>query len=83
MTVDGEAINLNEYCAWIADTRYEDSFASYQKNSSQQNDKPFSSRTLVIQLTNFYCDRNRMNECFIKSSKEEFEQLKGLKGKLD
>ena len=27
LTNDGKAINLNEYCAWIADTRYKESYS--------------------------------------------------------
>ena len=30
MTNQGEVINLNEYCAWIADTRYESSFPKWR-----------------------------------------------------
>ena len=30
LTNQGEVINLNEYCAWIADTRYESSFPKWR-----------------------------------------------------
>ena len=83
LTIDGEAINLNEYCAWIADTRYENAFSEWTKDPTAKRKDPFSSKTHVIQLTNYDSKQNDMLQCFVKSGKEEFLKLEGLDGKLD
>ena len=64
MTKQGEAINLNEYAAWIADTRETRAYKAYaneiMSNSQSKgitmtaDDVPFKSRTHVIVASDFY-----------------------------
>ena len=45
---DGRAINLNEYCTWIADTRYKERFT--ELSEEKQKESLFSSKTFVVQM---------------------------------
>ena len=36
LTDSGEVINLNEYCTWVADTRYEHSFEVWQSKLNEK-----------------------------------------------
>ena len=63
LTKHGEAINLNEYAAWIADTRDSEAYKAYaahlmsipQSNGEfvKPEDVPFKSRTHVICASDF------------------------------
>ena len=45
---DGKAVCLNEYCTWIADTRYEERYT--ELSEEKQNESLFSSKTFVVQM---------------------------------
>ena len=45
---DGRAVCLNEYCTWIADTRYEERFT--ELSEEEQKESLFSSKTFVVQM---------------------------------
>ena len=45
---DGSAVCLNEYCTWIADTRYEERFT--ELSEEKQKESLFSSKTFVVQM---------------------------------
>ena len=45
---DGRAVCLNEYCTWIADTRYEERFTDLSEE--EQKKDLFSSKTFVVQM---------------------------------
>ena len=45
---DGRAVCLNEYCTWIADTRYEERFTDLSKEEQEKD--LFTSKTFVVQM---------------------------------
>ena len=45
---DGRPISLNEYCTWIADTRYEERFTDLSEE--EQKKDLFTSKTFVVQM---------------------------------
>ena len=93
LTKEGDALNLNEYAAWIADTRDTKAYEEYEKDVMNQPraegkaplteaDVPFRSRTHVLCASDFQGKPGLFFNQHIKSNLAEFEKLEGLEGQL-
>lgn len=93
LTEEGEALNLNEYAAWIADTRntkvYQD-YKAWQMSPLEEGGQnlaeaavPFKSRTHVIIASDFQGKPGLLMDQHLKSTKEDFEKLELLDGQAN
>ena len=74
---DGRAICLNEYCTWIADTRYPERFTDLSEAEQQNN--LFSSKTFVVQMNDGTTVNGVLHFHQLTESAEEMKKLPLLK----
>ena len=93
LTREGEALNLNEYATYIADTRETTVQKAYiakmmgpksQGGQELSADKVvFKSSVHVIVMDDFYSKKGILFNQHVKSTREEFEELKLVDGKAN
>ena len=70
---DGRAISLNEYCTWIADTRYEERFTDL--SDEEQKEDLFTGKTFVVQMNDGSNFTGVLNFHQLTDSAEEMKKL--------
>ena len=70
---DGRAISLNEYCTWIADTRYEERFTDLSEE--EQKKDLFIGKTFVVQMNDGSSLHGVLNPHQMTESAEEMKKL--------